>query len=249
MAGIPPQQALYIHNLNDKLQKDELKRALYHLFSQYGPIMDIIATKVQRMRGQAFVTFKDVTAATTAMRQLQGMVFFEKHMKIQYAKTKSDVVARLDGTYSAKKKRERKEKEREREKEKERLKRKAGGVAAITEKDSKRRKLEEEERQREREREREREKEKEKRKEEEEEVPHKVLFIENLPPEAMGNPEMLAVLFQNFDGFVEARIPPGNKPVAFVDFNTPVEAKEAKMALQGFKITYEHSLQISYAKK
>ena len=60
------------------------------------------------------MTFKDVTAATTAMRQLQGMVFFEKHMKIQYAKTKSDVVARLDGTYSAKKKRERKEKERER---------------------------------------------------------------------------------------------------------------------------------------
>lgn len=39
MAGIPPQQALYVHNLNDKLQKEELKRALYLLFSQYGPLL------------------------------------------------------------------------------------------------------------------------------------------------------------------------------------------------------------------
>lgn len=32
--------------------------------------------KTQRLRGQAFVVFKDVTAATTAMRQLQGLLFF-----------------------------------------------------------------------------------------------------------------------------------------------------------------------------
>eukprot|EP00668_Euglena_longa_P040652 GGOE01053529.1.p1 GENE.GGOE01053529.1~~GGOE01053529.1.p1 ORF type:complete len:246 (+),score=114.77 GGOE01053529.1:95-832(+) len=245
MAGIPPQQALYVHNLNDKLQKEELKRALYLLFSQYGPLMDIVAVKTQRMRGQAFVVFKDVTAATTAMRQVQGMLFFEKQLKIQYAKSKSDVVARLDGTYSAKKKRERKEKEREREKEKERLKQKRK-EGAIMDRDAKRRRVEEENRERQRQAE---ERLKQGAEEGPEEVPHNVLFVEGLPEEAVGNPQMLAVLFQNFDGFSEVRIPPGKLPVAFVEFATEQQAKEAKAGLQGFKITYEHSLRISYAKR
>nr|WJH19457.1 U1/U2 small nuclear ribonucleoprotein U1A2B-2 [Euglena gracilis] len=244
MAGIPPQQALYVHNLNDKLQKEELKRALYLLFSQYGPLMDVVAMKTQRLRGQAFVVFKDVTAATTAMRQLQGLLFFEKQLKIQYAKTKSDVVSRLDGTYSAKKKRERKEKEREREKEKERLKQKRK-EGALQDRDAKRRRLEEEGRERQREAERL----KQPPAEEPEEALHNVLFVEGLPEEAVGNPQMLAVLFQNFDGFAEVRLPPGKLPVAFVEFGTEQQAKEAKAGLQGFKITYEHSLRISYAKR
>eukprot|EP00993_Chasmostoma_nieuportense_P005257 NODE_5888_length_597_cov_45.425532_g5723_i0.p1 GENE.NODE_5888_length_597_cov_45.425532_g5723_i0~~NODE_5888_length_597_cov_45.425532_g5723_i0.p1 ORF type:complete len:167 (+),score=59.73 NODE_5888_length_597_cov_45.425532_g5723_i0:61-561(+) len=146
MAGIPPQQTLYINNLNDKLHKDELKRNLYLLFSQYGPLMDVVCSKVYRMRGQGFVAFKDINSATTAMRQLQGYFFFEKPLRIQYSRNKADVVARLDGTYSAKKKRERKEKEKEREREKERLrqKRKESVITDRSDREAKRRKQEEE---------------------------------------------------------------------------------------------------------
>eukprot|EP00992_Anisonema_acinus_P005958 TRINITY_DN19552_c0_g1_i1.p1 TRINITY_DN19552_c0_g1~~TRINITY_DN19552_c0_g1_i1.p1 ORF type:complete len:248 (+),score=92.97 TRINITY_DN19552_c0_g1_i1:53-796(+) len=245
--AIPPQQALYINNLNDKIQKEELRRSLYLLFSQYGPVMDIVATKVWRMRGQAFIVFKDVNAATTALRQLQGLFFFDKPMRIQYAKSKSDVVARIDGSYSAKRKRERKEKERQLEREREQLKqqRKDAAIMDRTDRDVKRRRQEEEQRERERERDRDR----ARRKQEEQEEPHSILFVENLPPEATENPQMLAVLFQNFEGFREVRLPPGKTPIAFVEFDTPQHAREARSGLQGFAITYQHSMQISYAKK
>ncbi|MCJ1298378.1 U2 snRNP complex subunit msl1 [Hypocenomyce scalaris] len=51
------------------------------------------------MRGQAHIVFRDVQASTQAMRALQGFDFFGKDMKIQYAKGKSDTIAKLDGTY------------------------------------------------------------------------------------------------------------------------------------------------------
>jgi len=51
------------------------------------------------MRGQAFVVFRDTNAAAQAMRSLQGFEFFGKEMNIQYAKGKSDTIAKLDGTY------------------------------------------------------------------------------------------------------------------------------------------------------
>ena len=78
--SVPPNQSLYLHNLPDKLQKDDLKRALYMLFSTYGPVVDINAVKSAKMRGQAHVLFKDVQTATQAMQQCQGFEFFGKEM-------------------------------------------------------------------------------------------------------------------------------------------------------------------------
>jgi len=51
------------------------------------------------MRGQAHIAFRDIASASSAMRACQGIVFFGKEMKIQYAKSKSDAIAKLDGTY------------------------------------------------------------------------------------------------------------------------------------------------------
>eukprot|EP01006_Ploeotia_vitrea_P061023 TRINITY_DN77073_c0_g1_i1.p1 TRINITY_DN77073_c0_g1~~TRINITY_DN77073_c0_g1_i1.p1 ORF type:complete len:142 (+),score=9.59 TRINITY_DN77073_c0_g1_i1:52-477(+) len=121
---IPPSQTLYCNNLNDRIPKEELKRSLYLLFSQYGPIMDIVCTKVPRMRGQGFIVFKDTHTATAAMRACSRINFLDKELRISYAKAKSDTVARADGSYSQKKKRERKEKQKEKERERERLKQK-----------------------------------------------------------------------------------------------------------------------------
>lgn len=77
---VPPNQSIYLQNLNDKLQKDDLRRELYMLFSTYGPVIDVTAVKSQRMRGQAHVLFKDVQSATQAMRSCQGMEFFGREM-------------------------------------------------------------------------------------------------------------------------------------------------------------------------
>ncbi|KAL4940805.1 hypothetical protein BDV06DRAFT_15081 [Aspergillus oleicola] len=100
-AGGLPNQTLYCTNLTDKLRKPDLRLSLYTLFSTYGTVLDIVAMKTEKMRGQAHVVFKDVQASTQAMRALQGFEFFGKPMKIVYAKGTSDVIARLRGTYNA----------------------------------------------------------------------------------------------------------------------------------------------------
>ncbi|KAL8908747.1 MAG: hypothetical protein Q9207_000604 [Kuettlingeria erythrocarpa] len=94
-----PNQTLYLKNLPEKLQKQDLRLSLYTLFSTYGPVLDVVALKTKSMRGQAHVVFRDVQASTQAMRALHGFDFFGKEMKIQYGKGKSDTIAKLDGTY------------------------------------------------------------------------------------------------------------------------------------------------------
>jgi hypothetical protein len=58
----------------------ELKKSLYAIFSQFGPIVDIVALKTLRMRGQAWVIFKEINSATNAMRSMQGFPFYDKPM-------------------------------------------------------------------------------------------------------------------------------------------------------------------------
>ncbi|RAL08683.1 U2 snRNP complex subunit MSL1 [Aspergillus homomorphus CBS 101889] len=94
-----PNQTLYCTNLPDKLRKHDLRLSLYMLFSTYGTVLDVVALKTEKMRGQAHIVFKDVQTSTQAMRALQGFEFFGKQMKIVYARGTSDVIARLRGTY------------------------------------------------------------------------------------------------------------------------------------------------------
>lgn len=58
----------------------ELKKSLYAIFSQFGPILDIVALKTLKMRGQAFVVFQDISSATNALRSMQGFPFYDKPM-------------------------------------------------------------------------------------------------------------------------------------------------------------------------
>ena len=46
---------------------------------------DIVALKTIKMRGQAFIVFKDIGHATAALRSLQGTPFYNKNMKIDFA--------------------------------------------------------------------------------------------------------------------------------------------------------------------
>ncbi|KAI5282159.1 U2 snRNP complex subunit msl1, partial [Ascosphaera aggregata] len=79
--------------------KPDLRTALYMLFSTYGPVLDVVAMRTEKMRGQAHVVFRDIPTSTQAMRALQGFDFFGKPMKIVYAKGSSDIIAKLRGTY------------------------------------------------------------------------------------------------------------------------------------------------------
>lgn len=58
----------------------ELRRQLYGLFGSYGKVLDVVATRADGMRGQAFVVFRDLQSATSALRGLEGFEFYDKPM-------------------------------------------------------------------------------------------------------------------------------------------------------------------------
>lgn len=44
----------------------------------YGRVVDIVALKTMKMRGQAFIVFEDQVASALALKSLQGFSFFGK---------------------------------------------------------------------------------------------------------------------------------------------------------------------------
>uniref|UniRef100_A0A8C6GMZ6 RRM domain-containing protein n=1 Tax=Mus spicilegus TaxID=10103 RepID=A0A8C6GMZ6_MUSSI len=77
--------------------------------------------------------------------------------------------------------------------------------------------------------------------------PNHILFLTNLPEET--NELMLSMLFTQFPGFKEARLVPGCHDIVFVEFDNEVQAGAALDALQGFKITQNNAMKISFVKK
>ncbi|KAL5615605.1 hypothetical protein BROUX41_005644 [Berkeleyomyces rouxiae] len=97
---VVPNQTLYVTNIpSAKIAKPDLRTALYLLFSTYGAVLDVVALKTQKMRGQAHIVYRDIQTATQAMRALQGFDFLGLELKIQYAKSKSNLISKLDGTF------------------------------------------------------------------------------------------------------------------------------------------------------
>ncbi|XP_061084316.1 U2 small nuclear ribonucleoprotein B'' [Conger conger] len=217
---IRPNHTIYINNVNDKIKKEELKRSLYALFSQFGQVIDIVALKTMKMRGQAFVVFRELGSSTNALRQLQGFPFYNKPMRIQYARTDSEVISKMRGTFG--------DKEKKKDKKKKALelasnpaKKAALGTnaqpnAAPVQQTP-------------------------------DNPPNYILFLNNLPEET--NEMMLSMLFNQFPGFKEVRLVPGRHDIAFVEFETEGQAGVARDALQGFRITSTCAMKITYAKK
>jgi RNA recognition motif-containing protein len=47
-----PSQTLYLNNINEKIKKNVLKKTLYALFSQFGKVIEIVACRGVKLRGQ-----------------------------------------------------------------------------------------------------------------------------------------------------------------------------------------------------
>ncbi|KAK6145222.1 hypothetical protein DH2020_022042 [Rehmannia glutinosa] len=228
-SDIPPNQTIYIKNLNEKVKKEELKRSLYALFSQYGRILDIVALKTAKLRGQAWVVFSEVPAASNAVRQMQNFPFYDKPMRIQYAKSKSDCIAKAEGTYDKKKKQEEKADKKRRVDESQQTGTangpradSNGGPAAASRQGKPGT-------------------------QEPATEPNNILFIQNLPYET--NSMMLELLFKQYPGFREVRMVEAKPGIAFVEFEDDSQSSVAMQDLQGFKITSQNPMAISYAKK
>ncbi|XP_059615854.1 U1 small nuclear ribonucleoprotein A [Phlebotomus argentipes] len=216
---IRPNHTIYINNLNEKVKKEELKKSLYAIFSQFGQILDIVAMATLKMRGQAFVIFKEIASATNALRTMQGFPFYDKPMRIQYAKTDSDLVAKMKGTFKERPKKVKPPKAVSTEDKKAKKAKNANNADASGTNASSTA----------------------------EQPPNQILFLTNLPEET--NEMMLSMLFNQFPGFKEVRLVPNRHDIAFVEFASELQSSAAKEALQGFKITPTHAMKISFAKK
>ncbi|XP_029646304.1 U1 small nuclear ribonucleoprotein A [Octopus sinensis] len=256
---IRPNHTIYINNLNESIKKDELKKSLYAIFSQFGQILDIVALKTLKCRGQAFVIFKDINSATNALRSMQGFPFYDKPMRIQYSKKDSDIIAKMKGTYMERPKKK-KDDEPENKKRKKGASQQAVAAAAKAQaagvvpppiqpisamagqpvpQQPVLQQLQQpvvqnstnlaapntipEQ------------------------PPNQILFLTNLPEET--TEMMLSMLFNQFPGFKEVRLVPGRHDIAFVEFENEMQAGAAKDALQGFKITPNNAMKITFAKK
>lgn len=238
-----PNQTLYVSNIDWKIKKPVLRRALHTLFNRHGKILDIIALRSDGLRGQAFILFDTVQSATSALQAEQGFTFFEKDLKIQYAREKSDRIAKMDGTFVPKDRRKKRELKQEAaaaaasaKKIKLSVEESAAGAgvnvadpasliknepasttlppsAATSEPKV-------------------------------ENTPSNILFADSLPADC--NEMMLSCLFGSYPGYKEVRIPRAG--LAFVEFDDEPHASVAFKALDGFKLSADDTLRLKYGK-
>ena len=88
---------LQVKNLEESIKIEQLKEALTEIFSEYGNVIDLVAKKNLKAKGQAFVVFEDTAAAERAIKEVQGFELFEKPMLLDYARTPSDATVQKEG--------------------------------------------------------------------------------------------------------------------------------------------------------
>jgi len=77
-SGVAPNHTLYVNRINERIRTRELVRTLYEMFSPFGKILDVKASRSLKKRGQAFIVFEDVQSASRAMKEMQGYPLFNK---------------------------------------------------------------------------------------------------------------------------------------------------------------------------
>jgi RNA recognition motif-containing protein len=100
---------LYIKNIDWKIKKNLLRRALYSLCTRHGKVIEIITLRKQGLRGQAFVIMDTIESATAVKSNENGFTFFNKDLVIEFAKnnTTNRTTVDIDGNVLRKNKRQR----------------------------------------------------------------------------------------------------------------------------------------------
>jgi RNA recognition motif-containing protein len=83
--------------LEESIKVDQLKEALEEIFSEFGNVLEIVAKANLKAKGQAFIVYDSVEAATRAIDEANGFDLFEKPMVLDYAKTRSDATVMREG--------------------------------------------------------------------------------------------------------------------------------------------------------
>lgn len=230
----PPNATVYVKNLEESIKIDQLKEALSEIFSEYGTVIDLVAKKNLKAKGQAFIVFEDTEAAERAIKEVQGFELFEKPMLLDYARTQSDATVQREGNpeeFESHKRRRLAEKERKQAHEaaeaQKKLKRpaasnapesgpsrpiKASRGAGLKSSNPGTGAVVPEEYL----------------------PPNKILFVQNLPEDY--DVDSLTSIFGRFEGFREVRLVPGRRGIAFVEYEAEAGAISAKENTAGMTL-------------
>ena len=225
-------ETLYVNHLNEKIKTDLLRENLYYLFSQFGDVLEINIRKSKKMRGQAFIVYKDINDATRAKVSLNNFLFLGSRINIDYAKSKSDIIVKIKGqssqnneeyqktgTYLTRKRKRMLEyqniKEEKKEKKKETVEKKE---SIELDEDIDGECLNE----------------------------NKILFVTGLGKEV--NEKMISLVFNKFKGLKDIRFFNG-RGFCFVEYDNEINAGTALLSLNNMKLTENTTMKISYAIK
>lgn len=211
------------------------------IFSEFGNVVDIVAKKNLKAKGQAFVVFEDADSALKAIDEVQGFELFDKPMRLALARTKSDKTVAMnvgEEEFETHKRHRQAEKDKrkalEAAEEQRQLNKRGPGAAsdirpakaarpsglkstsaatsAVVP--------------------------------DEYLPPNKILFVQNLPDDY--DIEALSGVFGRFEGFKEIRLVPGRRGIAFVEYEAEQGAITAKENTAGMslgdkpiKVTYQ----------
>ena len=183
--------------------------------------MEIITLRRDGLRGQAWVIFDDVQSATAALQAEQGFTFFGKDLQLAYANETSDRIAKRNGTYVPKAKRKKSTQP-------------STESAAANDSAANDDMVEPETQQQQQ----------QFPPNGQQVQPSHILFATDLPAEC--NEMMLAMLFRQYAGFKEVRIP--RQGLGFIEFEDEPHATLALERLNGFKLTTTDTLKLTYGK-
>ena len=173
------------------------------------------------MRGQAWVVFGSVEAATKALNRLNDYVFFDKPIKAKFANENSDVIAKLEGKFVPREKKPETTSSGESTAKRAKLSNdtSSGPASGATTTgggghDSNN-------------------------------PPGPILKVDNIPEDT--SKESLIEIFSKYEGYLDLRHVP-SKQLAFVEYKTTEYAKVVREGLRGYQISPSHKLRVNYAK-
>ena len=97
---LPKNNTVYMKNLNTQIKLLVMKQSIENVFSQYGKILEVHMKKNFRLRGQAFIVFDSEESADKAIKTMDGAIFFQKPLKLNYARKVSDIIAKRKGKFN-----------------------------------------------------------------------------------------------------------------------------------------------------
>ena len=251
-----PVTTVYAHNLQERIKIPDLIEALTEIFSEYGNIVDVVAKRNLKAKGQAFIVFDNADSAAKAIEEVQGFELFGKEMRLDFARTRSDATVQAqEGESGLERWKRGRLAEKERKQAAEAATSRVGAAAAGVKRplgagaatqpaaqDTRPAKTQ---------------------KgaglkgtsanasaviPDEYLPPNKILFLRDIPDSY--DADGLSRIFSRFEGFKEVRMVPGRKGIAFVEYEAEagaISAKEATSGMQlgdegkGIRVTYQRA--------